>query len=659
MQANSTTVEPDANAGSEGTPTATVGVPLFCPNCGTEITGRTNKRYCSPECRSEGRVKSRPFIGIDGEGVGSDYILLASQTPDRGLLEISRKPGRLGTRECLDFLLNLQRGSNAGLKPIYVWFAFDYDVNMILQDVPFTGRNSIAQLRETNRINWKGYRITYIRRKILRISRGNRRHTSYDIWGFFQSTFERALTDWGIPIPKIISKGKSERSDFSKWNLDDVIRYNNAELTQLANLAEKLRDSIIPLELPIQSWHGPAALAASWLRKNHVKEWLHASVAESPADLQDVAKRAYFGGRIDVLGYGIVEPVFHYDIVSAYPSSARFLPNLRNLRWKRQKERPQLGGLYVSRIKWEIPESYWGPFPWRARNGSIRYPLEGEGWYWYPEVETALRMYGEKHFEIVESWVASGEIQYPFRNLITETFEYRNQLKLQNHPSHVAVKLVLNSLYGKFAQTVGRATYYSPIWAGLITSHTRAQLMSVINNDVVCVMTDSIWSKKPLQVPIGKGLGDWEYQPDRILYLAEAGLYQAETASGVKHVWQRGFDKRNPVDIETLVKTWLYDDPSYRPTYKVNRFIGMGLASMTSYPWCHWLDLERNIEPVPLAGTTKRLPFYPVDTEPETGNFVPLRLRPRDTDELSYPYAKLTTDENMVMQRLEDECEDD
>lgn len=595
-------------------------------------------------------------MSIDGEAPNGEYSLLAAS----GNRYIEDTSG-LSTEECLDFLLDLPRGASGGTKPIYIWFAMDYDVNMILRDVPLKGENSAEQLKKTNKIYWHGYRITYIRRKILRVSHGKRRHSSVDVWGFFQASFEQALLDWSIEVPEIISEGKSARGTegFAGWSNKKVREYNNAELVLLSELAERLRDSVSPLNLPIQSWHGPAALAGAWLSKNKVKEWLSNEDSEK---LIDIASRAYFGGRIDVKGYGIVSPVYHYDIVSAYPAAIATLPSLRNVKWKRQKEgHPQRGRLYVARIKWRIPATYWAPFPWRSDNGSIRYPLEGEGWYWKSEIEQAIQKYGAENFEFIESYsVEESSLEYPFYNLIHDTFAYRAELKAAGDPSHKAVRLVLNSLYGKFAQTVGSASYHSLIWAGMITAQTRAQLAQGLTEDVVCCMTDSLWSAAPLDLPIGKKLGDWEQQNDSILYLAEAGLYESELPDGSRHVWQRGFDKRNPVDIRTLVNEWLTGDPTYSPSYTVNRFIGMGLATVTSYPWRQWVELERRIEPVPVVGTTKRLPLYPIEQggSPST-TFQNLPLRGRDTQEISAPYKNLTADEQLIIRRLEDECLDE
>ena len=631
-----------------------------CLHCGEVLQHRNaGGKYCNQKCKDAARKRTRPFVALDGEGENNRdgihvYTLLASSSGKA----IGSKQG-LGTEQCLDFLLSLPRGSESGARPIYVWFAFDYDVNMMLGDIPLP---LIETLKKENTIYWRGYKIMYLRRKIFRVSYAGRVHTSYDVWGFFQASFETALKAWHIDVPEIIKVGKAARGDFAKWSLKKIREYNDAELVLLAELCEKLREAIAPLKLPIQSWHGPAALAAAWLRKNKVTEWM--AEIDSPT-LLEIAARAYFGGRIDVLGYGIVNPVWHYDIVSAYPSSIAKLPNLAKLTWKRHgKGQPQAGGLYVARIKWEIPATYWAPFPWRSRNGTIRYPLEGEGWYWFPEVEMAIAKYGKKNIRVMESWVAEGELEYPFHDLIHSTFQYRKELKAKGHASHIAVKLILNSLYGKFAQTVGKATYYSPIWAGLITSHTRAQLMEVLSNDVVCVMTDSIWSREPLTVPIGEELGEWEKQDETRLVLAEAGLYSATSPNGSVSTWQRGFDKRNPVDIEELVRHWISDDPLFTPTYNVLRFVGMGLATATNYPWRQWVEISRKIEPVPFAGTTKRMPYEIAPTigkiESDVGRkFFELHLRWRDTDEISAPYSKLTENAKLLQERLEDECDDD
>ena len=616
-----------------------------------------SERKKSPDEKKRERARNqkatphyRRFVALDGEATDEDghYGLLATS----GGKYIQNRKG-LSTEECLDFLLGLARHhAPGGGQPIYVWFAMDYDVNQILGDIPLFGEEaSIEELRRTGETRWRGYTIRYWPRKIFQIARGKRVHTSYDLWGYFQGTFEKSLEKWGIEPPAIVTEGKAARGDFHKWTLEKIRTYNAAELQGLTKLANELRKSIKPLGLTVYGWHGPAALAGYWLNSNEVKKFQ----AELEPNIQAAATRAYFGGRIDVRGYGFVDPVYHYDIISAYPSATRYLPDLSKLKWERVKREPKTG-VYVAHIRWKIPPGeLWPPFPWRSKTGTIRFPLEGEGWYWMPELQAARERFGEC-YEVIECYVARGRVTYPLKKLIEQTFAYREHLKEIGDPSHVPVKLILNSIYGKFAQTVGKATYYNPVWAGLITSHTRAQMMRAITPDTVCVMTDSIWSSAPLEIPTGKKLGDWESQPENRMVVAEAGLYEAYTPDGEKTIWQRGFDKKMPVDVSGLVRTWLDDDPAHAPVYTVHRFVGMGLASVTHYPWRTWQDIDRTIHPVPLVGTTKRKPHYPDEIGSRTGDFISLPVRPADTDDVSSPYMPITVDPELKEERLQDEC---
>lgn len=636
----------------------------LCAVCNDPITGRrADAKTCvrhkdfrvrprpPKSAATKAKNKTRTFVSIDGEATTQDgkYGLIAASDGKT----LANRQG-LSTEQMLDFILALPKHyTSGGGKPIYVGFAIDYDVNQILGDLPLFGEHgSIEELRRESETRWRGYVIRYYHRKIFRVSRGKKTTTIYDTWGYFQSTFETALAKWGIPVPPIISEGKKARgADLWKWPMNKIIEYNRAELEQHKELMNRLRDSIKPLDLSVPSWHGPAALAGYWLGKNKVQEYQ----SELSPNLSDVASRAYFGGRIDVRGYGLSE-CFHYDLVSAYPSATRFLPDLPRLRWRRMERPKELSGLYCAHIRWQVPpDTLWPPFPWRNHTGTIRYPTSGEGWYWFHELEAAREIFGDC-YEVLEAYQASGDIIYPLKGLIENTFEYRAELKRQGNPSHVPVKLILNSIYGKFAQTVGAAKYHNLVWAGLITSYTRAELMRRITPHTLCVMTDSLWTKQPLQVNTGEALGDWERQPENRVAIAEAGLYQAWTRKGETTIWQRGFDRKMPVDVERLVSEWVNGDPLYSPTYRVHRFIGMGLASITNYPWRTWMDLERTIHPVPLVGTTKRLPYLPDDNGIRTGRFVTLYARPADREECSSPYKNATIDPELIAARLTDEC---
>jgi hypothetical protein len=84
--------------------------------------------------------------------------------------------------------------------------------------------------------------------------------------------------------------------------------------------------------------------------------------------------------------------------------------------------------------------------------------------------------------------------------------------------SGIALKLTLNSLYGKLAQRVGRAPHYNPVWAGLITAITRGKVYRLYVDhprQVVMFATDAVFMTEPApELTIGTGLGEWEAEND-------------------------------------------------------------------------------------------------------------------------------------------------
>src|SRR5207247_70056 len=86
------------------------------------------------------------------------------------------------------------------------------------------------------------------------------------------------------------------------------------------------------------------------------------------------------------------------------------------------------------------------------------------------------------------------------------------------------IKLGLNSIYGKLAQSQGvNPPFQSWVWAGNITSGCRAQLLEAFNVkdrwQILMLATDGVWSSSPLSLPTpldtgtsnsGKPLGGWE-----------------------------------------------------------------------------------------------------------------------------------------------------
>jgi hypothetical protein len=126
---------------------------------------------------------------------------------------------------------------------------------------------------------------------------------------------------------------------------------------------------------------------------------------------------------------------------------------------------------------------------------------------------------------------------------------------------YAAVKILMNSLYGKFAQLIpdnGRlkaGDSWNPLFASEITARTRIRVTDMQNRypDVIAVHTDSITATKKLPIRTGSALGDWEESVSGPGIMFGCGIYQIGGKSKF-----RGFSTKEPL-VDLLPesgKTW-------------------------------------------------------------------------------------------------------
>ena len=615
----------------------------LCPGClETFWASHPNQRYCSDACSNRARQSkhrkehpqnsmTKPFVAWDGEGENGKYTLLANSLGK----SITDREG-LSTARCLDFLLH--KGKWDGIN---VWFSFGYDIAMILHDIPVVapqGEPSLLELHTKGTLKWHGYTMTYFPKKKFIVHRGSYEFVSYDVFSFFQTKFVNVIRDWAMEkneeLPPLLTEGKAGREDFASWSMEKIAAYNGLECGLLVTAMDKFRQALDAAGLQLKSWHGPGALASVWLENHGIKQ----HIAPVPEDMYSAVMRAYFGGRIEIAGWGHVDHIWHYDINSAYPRALCDVLSLKDIDWQLRAGMPPDGENFaLCHVRWnckglKAPKPYlWGPLPYRQKDGSILYPPQGEGWYWGVEAYAAMRRFpGE--VEILEHWYPEGERIYPFREPVMHDAALRLRWKAEGFPGHVPLKLVLNSLYGKLAQKIGywRDGKYNPppfqchAWAGYVTAFTRAMIADALHkahNRAICVMTDSVWSLEPLDLDLGKGLGQWSFEEeDKAADFCGAGLYQAYDVEGRvrdKEYKSRGFslDQGDKLDYTALIADWKrsLDEGDFSDsgrTYEIRRFIGIGQAvRQPKYrPYFgHFIDITRNLSNLAMQGQTKRL----------------------------------------------------
>lgn len=607
------------------------------------------------------KPEDRPFVAWDGEGENLDganlpqsYTLFGSSASEPLLAR-----SHLGTFELLEYITDVGKRNPTAF---HIGFAFNYDVNMIVRSL---AESAIRRLHETGKLTLQRrndkyrYHIQYIPSKSFTVTRYDadydkklnpRAKTTvkiFDIFTFFGTSFIKAYEDLVGAVPTVVSEGKANRNEFASLSPEYVEIYWRAEIDMLRQLAEELRSRMYGANLRIREWHGPGALASYANRTHAIKP----AMAISPDAVREAARYAYAGGRFEMFKLGRTNgPIYSLDINSAYPHAIRQLPNLATGTWRRVECPTTIVkfGVYHVRLLPQHGDSFleWKPGPLfhRDKMGNISFPWILDGWYWSPEVRNLLEFVDPKRYEIVEGWeyaewnvtsqtsITSSVNPLPY-SWLTDTYALRKQWKRQGNASQLALKLMMNSLYGKMAQRVGwneakrtAPNWHQLEWAGWVTSYCRAMLWAAMQRipfaGLLAVETDGLYTTVPPDVILGseygervgdagirsgdysssEDLGGWEVKTyDEILYV-QSGL-----------AWLRKRDKweckRRGLDAKTFT---LDDCRTYLGKLKAGerweayegrttRFIGMGAALNSAAPFkvkhCVWQTVEREIRP--------------------------------------------------------------
>jgi hypothetical protein len=227
----------------------------------------------------------------------------------------------------------------------------------------------------------------------------------------------------------------------------------------------------------------------------------------------------------------------------------------------------------------ETSQLPWGPFPFRLDDGSICYPSEsGGGWIWREEFLAGISLFPNIVFR--EAWIYETDCKCepPFAQI---PICYLNRMKLGKDGAGIILKLGPNACYGKLAQSLGKhPPFQCWIWAGMITSGTRAQMLEMMRlhhdlNNLLAIATDGLYTLEDLTVPVpkdtgtytllngeknSKPLGGWELKKiTRPVFFARPGIYFPLNPSEkeVETLRARGIGRANLMSCHAkIVETW-------------------------------------------------------------------------------------------------------
>ena len=526
------------------------------------------------------------------------YVLLAVANETGTLRWWVEDPEGLSSLRCLEFLANLPTSRSRLFS-----YSFNYDLTKLLQDLPdellyrlfrpeLRKAKGAAAKRGPSPICWMGFTLNLVGSKFTVIY-NQRKVILWDIFKFYQGKFVTALKDWKVGSGEdqaAIERMKELRAKFKPEDMPEVREYCFSECAHMAQLAHKLVDAHEAAGLKLTSFYGAGSTATAMLKIMEVKEKLR----PTPPEMRHAVASAFFGGRFENSVIGEVPYwVRNHDISSAYPYQTCFLPCLQHGQWRWTSSRADLDACSAAVVEYDLRPaegqeiSDWAPFPFRENDGSICFPSEsGGGWVWMDEFLAGERFVeaeapGSVRFK--SAWVYSCDC--PCKPFEAIPHYYRERCRIGKEGAGIVFKLGPNSVYGKLAQSIGNAVFQSWIWAGMITSGCRAQLLDFIalhrrRSDVLMVATDGAfsvvdsgpldfkdgprvrWCAPRFGTPIprgtetwatGKPLGGWECGDiEQGIFAARPGIYfpLRPTKKDVLKVKGRGIGKG------TVLENW-------------------------------------------------------------------------------------------------------
>jgi hypothetical protein len=461
----------------------------------------------------------------------------------------------------------------------------------------------------------------------------------YDVFGFFQSSFSavvKSMVDSGRATKEeadFIAEMKDRRDQFDNEDIERIKAYTTLELRLLARMMGDLRKGFEETGLHLRHWHGAGAAASALIESQKLKMHYGPDIAASNiSPQQTAAHHAYYGGRIELLKQGYIEnrALHVYDIASAYPTAMVEFPSLAGGEWAskpgtefRKGSLSELRAavevascLSMFKIRFQFPtyERYHAdtrkavfipfyPLPYRDKRGGILFPASGYGWYTRDDVLAAIawlerfvpdfpRSTSKQHrmtaFEIEEAWTfqpghEGRANERPF-DFVRDLFVQRRAIKEEADRAgrydirEKAIKLSLNSIYGKLAQSVGgdgeAPSVANPYYAAATTAYCRRRLIEAALIDphaIVFFATDGIVTTRPLDglARVHKhgdvvDLGDWEY------FEADSGLF---VMPGVYTYGKVVYDENGERTIKPVTKIRGGDAKKYGAKLKANQWL--------------------------------------------------------------------------------------
>jgi len=526
-----------------------------------------------------------PVIALDSETLlnGNTFLICDS------LGNYVWKPN---LRDCLDFLF-----LRCHHQKLNFFYNLEFDVRGVIK---FLWESEQKKLVTAGKAEIKtgidkhgkpgcSYTLRYCKDRmyIVKESKGRKTVAFYDLAQFYRPlSLDRAAKMFlgegkeGIKDYKFTPESTEERKE-------EIIKYCLRDCTLTAQLGELAKKKYEALGIFEKAYISPAYLSEKYFNKfcrvpktlgiltdEHTKK-INLRIG-SPLYHNPVwyAYEAYAGGWIEIQKRGHFENLYKYDINSAYPYVMSNLIDPSKGFWLYAREwlAPEADYAFVKAEVTIDPnrvagldrdpvarQVYLSPISYlfTTKGMNLRYYPVGK-WTCYLTanefkfIRDALGERGLGTVKLIDGWFFFAEdfASRPLGRRVRLLYELKTELKgAQKYDKNLVieynqVKLLLNSLYGKFIQRVEvkkldgeekiyidhakTGGFFNPIWAAIITSECRLQIArALLDKESSCaaITTDGILTTEPLDLKLNKELGAWSQEPGGEAVIVLPGAY--------------------------------------------------------------------------------------------------------------------------------------
>jgi len=444
------------------------------------------------------------------------------------------------------------------------WF---YNIKFDFESIiKYLEKDELITLYQNKTIERNSFTINYIDKKFFSIlDKNNNNYYFYDLFNFLDTSLDKASKKFlNNEKLKTVDANKLN-TDWDYWqnNLDDIVKYCVYD----ANLTKRLADYFWLIIFKNLKYSPTKPFSKGKISEEYFLSRCFIptinAIKENPIGLKilQTAYNSYYGGRFELLQKGFFENVYTYDIKSAYPAQIASLIDFNKGKWQKvRKLSPDATeGFYKAKI--ECKEALFCPVVQKINelsiypNGRFNQYLTKKEIVFIKERFPNARVSIEYGYEFIAK-----DLYYPFKTEIERLYQWKE--KEPDEDIKYVVKIILNSLYGKTIQLAGvnletgkrkSGKLFNPLYASLITSHTRIKLLELGCQKPECVImfsTDAIHSTEKLNVPLKPALGEFakDFQGCGVYLMSDVYNLWNETKTKNK---LRGFSLVSEKDIDS------------------------------------------------------------------------------------------------------------